>query len=265
MKRAALVLSGGGALGAAHLGVLQSLTRQYKFDFFAGVSAGAIVTGFFASGFTPNQVWDILRQTRIFSNMLDPAKNNFGLVAGKRFTQLLKEYLGDVDIDQLQYPLYIGATDFKTGKNLAMNRGKLIDAIRASISVPVLFSPHYHPFYKLWLVDGGLTQNFPLDVAINHYEGDHIIGIDVIGQIDTEINFAQSRKFPMEQISNIQLLLDRSLRIMLMNQQAQSDEDARVQVIRPPLFSYTSRDINKMAEIYQIGLRVGEEFISDNT
>ena len=73
MKSAALVLSGGGALGAAHLGVLQSLTRQYKFDFLVGVSAGAIVTSFFALGFTPNQVWDILRQTSIFSNMLDPA------------------------------------------------------------------------------------------------------------------------------------------------------------------------------------------------
>ena len=52
---------------------------------------------------------------------------------------------------------------------------------------------------------------------------------------------------------------------MLMNQQAQFDEDTRVQVIRPPLFSYTSRDITKMSEIYQIGLQVGEEFIRDNT
>ena len=265
MKSAALVLSGGGALGAAHLGVLQSLTRQYKFDFLVGVSAGAIVTSFFALGFTPNQVWDILRQTSIFSNMLDPAKNNFGLVAGNRFTQLLKEYLGDVEIDQLQYPFYIGATDFTTGKNLVINQGKLIDAIRASISVPILFSPHYHPFYRLWLVDGGLTQNFPLDVAINHYQGNHIIGIDVIGQINTEIDFGQSRQFPMEQIRNIPLVLDRSLRIMLMNQQAQFDEDTRVQVIRPPLFSYTSRDITKMSEIYQIGLQVGEEFLRDNT
>ena len=69
----------------------------------------------------------------------------------------------------------------------------------------------------------------------------------------------------MEQIRNIPLVLDRSLRIMLMNQQAQFDEDTRVQVIRPPLFSYTSRDITKMSEIYQIGLQVGEEFLRDNT
>lgn len=265
MKPAALVLSGGGALGAAHLGVLQSLKGQYRFDFLVGVSAGAIVAGFLALDFSPQQVWDILQQTRIFSNMIDFAKNRFGLVSGDRFVQLLKEHLGDVELDQLEYPLYIGATDFTTGQRLTMDRGKLVDAIRASISVPVLFSPHYHPFYNLWLVDGGLTQNFPLDLAIDHYIGSHIIGIDVIGQINTKINFDQSKQFPIDHISNIQPVLDRSLRIMLMNQQTQFPKDQRVEVIRPPLFSYTSRDVTKMAEIYRIGLQTGEEFINANT
>merc|ERR1712000_467832 len=111
---------------------------------------------------------------------------------GDRIIELLKTHLGEVEFADLDYPLYIGATDFKTGKNVALSQGKLTDAIRASISVPVLFSPYYHPEYDQWLVDGGLSQTFPLDLAIDRYQGDQIIGIDVIGQINPDVDFSQS-------------------------------------------------------------------------
>jgi len=267
MKPSALVLSGGGTLGTAHIGVLKSLATRYQFDFLCGVSAGAIVAGFLAVEFQPDQIWDIVRHTNIFPNMLDLAKNSFGLVAGDRIVELLKTHLGEVEFADLDYPLYIGATDFKTGKNVALCQGKLTDAIRASISVPVLFSPYYHPDYDQWLVDGGLSQNFPLDLAIDQYQGDQIIGIDVIGQINSDIDFSQSGPSipPIDQISKIRPVLERSIRIMLMNQEAYFRTDQRVKIIRPPLTDYTSYDITKVESIYQIGLESGRSFIDANT
>ena len=267
MKSSALVLSGGGTLGTAHIGVLKSLVTRYQFDFLCGVSAGAIVAGFLAVEFQPEQIWDIVCHTSIFPNMLDLGKNSFGLVAGDRIIELLKTHLGEVEFADLDYPLYIGATDFKTGKNVALSQGKLTDAIRASISVPVLFSPYYHPEYDQWLKYGGLSKTFPLYVAIDRYKGDQIIGIDVIGQINPDVDFSQSGPSipPIDRISKIRTVLERSIRIMQMNQEAYFRSDQRVKIIRPPLTDYTSYDITKMESIYQIGLESGRTFVDANS
>ena len=232
-RKTALVLSGGGALGTAHIGVIKILEKQgYEFDFYSGVSAGSIIISLLAIGYNSAEIWEIVERTNIFSAMFDISKSRFGLVQGDKVVKLFKKYLEDQRIEDLEVPLAIGTTDFSNGQRVMITKGSLVDAIRASISVPVLFEPYFHPVEEKWLVDGGLSQNFPLDYAIDQYSG-----------------------------NNIKQVFERVLRIYLSNQQIHFPQDNRVQIIRPQLHNYTASDIFKLKEIYQEGAKTAEDFL----
>jgi len=87
--------------------------------------------------------------------MFDISKSRFGLIQGDKIIKLFGKYLGNQKIEDLEVPLAVGATDFSNGQRVIIVKGSLVDAIRASISVPVLFAPYFHPVEEKWLVDGG--------------------------------------------------------------------------------------------------------------
>ena len=120
----------------------------------------------------------------------------------------------------------------------------------SQISVSVLFAPYFHPVEEKWLVDGGLSQNFPLDDVIRQYSGNNIIGVDVARSL--KANFAFSDHKPNWKVNNVKHVFERVLRIYLSNQQIHFPKDDRVQIITPQPHDYMASDIFKLKEITSV-------------
>ncbi len=259
-QKAALVCSGGGALGAAHLGVLKELEKEGReYDFFVGVSAGSIVCAMKAFGMTTTEILDFAMETNFFEMGLDFSRSNFGLLGGDKFMKTLIKIFGDTRIEDLKYPLFIGATDFNTGERIILTQGEIVDALRASCGVPVLFKPFYHEEQERWLVDGGLTQNFPLDIALEHYTGDLITGIDVSGAFETEINFEKDEFWG--RTKDLQNIITRTFRIMFLAQQNNFAQSDRVELFQPEVGHLQAINVRtkNLQEIYACGQKCVRE------
>jgi NTE family protein len=207
--RIGLVLSGGGARGAAHIGVLKMLDRlRVPVDVIAGTSMGAVVGGLYASGMSGDEIehalaslnWQAAFRDRPPRTQLDYRRKEEdreflvnlplglqgrrlvipkGLVQGQLLTETLRRLTVPVaritDFDQLPTPFRAVATNLETGAKVVLGSGDLTTAMRASMSVPGVFAPvEYH---NEILVDGGLADNLPIDVA-------RAMGVDVLIVVD---------------------------------------------------------------------------------
>ena len=253
----ALVLSGGAALGAAHVGVLKNLeSRGFFFDFYAGVSAGALICALSAVGKNASEIQAILDEINFFSLAFDFKKSRFAFLRGDKVKTLIDREMGEKRIEELPVKLLIGATDFATGERIILRKGKISDALRASISVPVLFEPYYHPEEKRWLADGGLTQNFPLDLAIAEYRGKSIVAVDVTASVLKPLDFAAES--PLGKTKSLAAIAQRAIHILLCNQQRDIPPDPRVHKIVPDLSAYTVMDIFKLKDIVEAGEKAAQ-------
>lgn len=254
MKKTALVLSGGGALGVAHVGALQVLEAHYEFDYICGVSAGAIIGAGAALGLDSQEMWDFIEETNLFSAAFDFSLKNTGLVQGDKIHQILDQIYEGKTFEDVKTPLIIGTTDFETGQQVLVNKGKIADAVRSSLSIPLVFQPFFHPIYKKHLADGFLSQNFPLDTVCEQYSGEHIIGIDVATIPALKEDFGTEKFLGRGQ--DLFSVLQRTFRIMYQNQQTQFPHDPRVLLIKPELDEFSSITLGhsnfvKMKEIGQ--------------
>jgi len=156
------VLGSGGARGLAHIGVIDRLEGNgYDIRSIAGSSMGALVGGVYAAGkldvFTR---WvSSLRRLDVL-RLLDLSFGSPGLLKGERVIRVLKELIGDRNIEDLPVPFTAVATDVGSGKEVWLSRGSLFDAIRASIAIPMILVPHVIDGRAL--VDGGLISPIPI-------------------------------------------------------------------------------------------------------
>ncbi|WP_205513514.1 patatin-like phospholipase family protein [Longitalea arenae] len=161
MSKIGIVLSGGGIRGFAHLGMLQVLEElEIQPSAISGVSAGAIVGALYAAGHSPQKIRDLLKKHSYFgwSSFL---LNKDGLFSMKVLQKVLQSCLPDNSFESLSKKLYITATDYANNEAVTFSKGKLIEAVIASASVPVIFEPV--KFDDRVLVDGGLLNNFPVE------------------------------------------------------------------------------------------------------
>lgn len=232
-----LVLSGGGARGAAHVGVLKVLEQmQIPVDYIVGTSMGAIIGGLYASGLTAAEVeaalgnihWgDILidspgrdqlsyRRKREDDEFLVEYAVGFnqgklqlpvGLLQGQKLLLLLRSLTLPVseihDFDQLSIPFRAVATDISTGRAAVLGHGDLATAMRASASIPSAFSPV--EVDDMLLVDGGVSDNLPVQVVRN-------MGADIVIAVD--VSTALSKK---HQLTNVLSIADQLTTIMTRN------------------------------------------------
>lgn len=257
-KKSALVLSGGGALGLAHVGVLKAIEADYEFDFLAGVSAGSIVAAGIACGMNAKQIEHAINQTDLFSLAFDVSWKNTGLITGDAIKDSLDNIYGGRTFADLKVPLHIGATDFSTGQRVTISDGLIADAVRASLAIPVVFEPYHHAERDQYLVDGGLSQNFPLDLAIEHYQGEHIVGVNVANLKPLPEDFNTEKFFGRNQdlFKNVQ----RTFRIFFQNQQTHFPHDDRVRLIEPDLTEFSSATLSrrKFKQIMEVGQKSAE-------
>lgn len=274
--RVGLVLGGGGARGAAHIGVLKELERlQIPVDAIAGTSMGAVVGGLYAAGTSLDELEEIVISLNWAEAMSDSARRrdlNFrrkqddvrypvdlelgiragavalplGLVQGQNLDLMLRELTADVahvsDFDDLPIPFRAVATDIETGAAHVMAKGDLARSIRASMSVPGLMAPTN--LDGKVLVDGGLVANLPIDVV-------RTMNVDIIIAVDVEFplyqpDFLQSAPAIAEQVLTI-LMRRETLRQI----ENLGPDDI---LIRPDLGTFASTDFGNAEIAVGVGL-----------
>ena len=224
--RVGLVLSGGGARGAAHIGVLKVLEEQrIPIHAIAGTSMGAVVGGLYASGLSAAEIAALIDSDEWRAAFTEPAPRdrlsfrrksedqNFlvkfplgiksgsfrlpkALVSGQRVSQALRRVTfpvaGRTQFDQLPIPFRAVATDLETGDAVVLSGGDLVDAMRASLAAPGLFAPV--EIDGRLLVDGGLANNLPVDVA-------QAMGVDVLIVVD--VGFPLRKRDTLDSVTTI--------------------------------------------------------------
>lgn len=161
-KTLSLVLGSGGARGLAHIGIIEVLTqRGYDIRSIAGSSMGALIGGIYAAGKLDVYArWVTALQRTDVIRLLDFAFDRAGLFKGERIINVLKDLIGNRNIEDLPVAFTAVATDLNTEKEIWFNRGSLFDAIRASIAIPTVFTPYN--YQGMQLVDGGLVNPIPI-------------------------------------------------------------------------------------------------------
>jgi len=155
-----IALSGGGARGFAHLGVLKALNEAGIFpDIVAGTSAGAIVGAFYCDGYTPDEIMKIMR-SRSWLDYMRPYVSKTGLLSISGLQKILKENLRSRIFDELKIKLIVTATDYNNGKAVYFEKGDLIKTVIASASIPVIFKPVI--IDGTTYCDGGVLDNLPV-------------------------------------------------------------------------------------------------------
>lgn len=265
-----LVLSGGGAKGFAHIGILKEIDKAgIQLDYIGGTSMGAIIGGFYAAGYSADQIEEIVLKTDFLTLIRDRLPRNtetffekeFGektvvtlpvsksgiglpraISKGQNVLNLLLELFdsldGNQDFSKLPTPFFCIATDVENGAPIILEKGSLPIALRASGSFPSLLNP-IEIGDKL-LVDGGIANNFP--VSIMKDKGmDIIIGVDVEGKL-----------FEKDKINSVVALLNQ---IMSYQMYSKSEEEIKKLdvYINPEISSYNVVDFDKKNEILEKG------------
>jgi len=159
-----LALGGGGAKGNAHIGVIRRLEKEgFRIKGVAGTSFGGIVAALYALGYSPDKIEDVFAsfdQTQFYGHAPNDGPSLIGLAGVTRY---LEEMIGDCTFDDLKLPCVLTAVDLKSGREVLLSKGRLVDAILATIALPGIF-PARH-LDGLELVDGGTLDPVPVAPA----------------------------------------------------------------------------------------------------
>ena len=277
-----LVLSGGGARGISHVGVFKALEKYHiPINLIVGTSMGSVVGGFYAAGYNAAQLesivksieWDDIfrdeteRENLFLGQKLE--KDRFlinirfenwkaylpqSLTSGQKILSIISEKLYNAnfqmiyDFDALKIPFRAVATDLISGERVVIGEGDLAEAINASTTVPLLFSPVV--WDSMLLVDGGLISNLPVDVA-KSLDMDIIIVVDISSSLRNQ----DELNAPWE-------IADQVTTIMMKNQYARQLEQADI-VVQPELSDISGTDFDKIDEMISAGEAAVDSLISD--
>jgi NTE family protein len=243
-----LVLSGGGARGFAHLGVLQALNEEGIYpDVISGTSAGAIAGVLYADGYTPKEILKIMNiNSRLY--FVRPTVPREGLLRISGMIRILKEHLRAKTFEELKIPLFVTATDLNNGKAVYFSEGELLSPVIASASIPVLFKPLV--INNISYVDGGVLDNFP--IAPLEKKCKYIIG-SYINPIGSEDNF-----------TNLINIAERTF-FLSVSRGIQEKAKKFVLYISPPeLKDYKILSMEKVEEVYMIGYKATVKELKDH-
>lgn len=239
--RLGLSLSGGGARGIAHIGVLQALEDHgYRPDVLAGTSAGAIAAVSYAAGYSPVEILSHIKKASLFK-LFKVGLPYAGLTKHTYLRKQLEELIGDDRFEALNIPIHVAMSCLNTGKCEVRSTGPLYDVVTASAAIPLVFQPTEIDG-KLY-VDGGLLENLP--VACIREQTDIVVGVNVMPNVDVEKKSVQNvigiaqRCFDLSILANTQPSLDLC--------------DVIVEPI--DVRNYTILHLHKYQQLYDIGYK----------
>jgi len=234
-----LVLSGGGTRGFAHLGAIKALEENgIKPDIISGVSAGSIVGALYADG----QDADKALKALISKNLLGFLRLMFpkaGLIKMTGFERTLRKTLQAKRFEDLNIPLIVHAVNINKVEYTRFDKGDLIQAIKASSSIPVIFPPVKIDGYQY--LDGGIVNNFPVEPLVDVC--DTIIGINV-NPLGEEFN-----------INNLKTIAIRSFHLSMRNHADSRKDKCDIYIEPEGLQKFGFLDLSSAEKIFEIGYK----------
>ena len=171
----AIAFGGGGARGFAHIGVIKALEEYgVKFDYVTGTSAGSIVGAAYAAGLSYKEIYDIAKNIK--TKDVKSSKILFMPSKTEGIENIMKNALGDINIEDLKIPFSAVAVDIKSTNQIVISKGNLAKAVAGSSCVPMVFQPV--EFEDFLLCDGGLQDSIPADVP-RYFGYDYVVAVDV--------------------------------------------------------------------------------------
>lgn len=234
-----IVLSGGGVRGVAHIGVLKALDELgVTIDCISGTSAGALAGALYAQGIKPDTIFELIKGMR-FLNSVRPAWARTGLLNMDGIKELLQKNIPINNFNSLRIPLTVAATDIRKGQVHYFSEGELIEAILASCSIPAIFNPV--SLNGNLYVDGGLVDNLPVKPI--RQQCDFIIGSHC-NNISPDVD-----------VTNIKLVIERSLLVAIYSNTEISRGLCDVFIEPPRMDRFSSLDLSKIQEIFDFSYR----------
>lgn len=185
-----LALGSGSAKGLAHIGVIKVLEENnIPIDFIAGSSIGAMIGGAYASGLSIKEIEAIALSTnwrKVFSVLFEP-KLRQGLIGGEKVKKFIESYIDGKDFKDCKIPFVAVATDLRTGEAVVLDKGKMASAIRASISIPLVFKPV--KINNRTLADGGLSAPVPVEIIKS-------MGADIVIAVNLDKHYCDKKYKP---------------------------------------------------------------------
>ena len=245
--RIGLVLSGGGARGFAHLGVLQALNEEDIFpDIISGTSAGALAGALYCDDHTPNEILKIMKlQSKL--DYMRPVVPRDGLLQISGVVKLLENNLKAKTFDKLKMPLFVCATDLNNGRSIYISKGELITAVIASSSIPVLFKPVI--INKIYYVDGGVLDNLPIKPIQNKCNL-------LLGSFVNPVGYEES----------ISGLITIAMRVFMLDQTKEMLEKKKyfdLLIAPAELTKFGILEVEKADEIFEMGYKQTKEKLRD--
>jgi NTE family protein len=275
--RVGLVLSGGGAKGVAHIGVIKAIEEAgVRIDYITGTSMGSLVGALYAIGYNSDQLYELARENNfveLFTENADRrhisnyekgfddrtvvsfpiSERGINLPAGIITGQNIYTYLSGLawmahsteDFNELPIPFAAVATDLETGEAVVFRSGYLPDAIRASISIPSAFIPH--EINGKYFIDGGLARNLPVQDAID-MGANYIIAVDVSTPL-----------VPKDSLRSLTEIMNQAVMYRVIERSEREKLKADLAINVSELNEYAITDFNLMEEFLDIGLREGRK------
>ena len=256
-----LALSGGGARGLVHIGVLKSLEEAgIQPDYLAGTSMGGVIAAGYASGLSPFELEQIANEhsaVRKLLRLADPAITINGLFHGGRLSNFFEQYLNGSTFNDMRIPLTLVAVDLNSGQEVHLREGSLTEALRATVSIPGLLAPVERDGQRL--VDGGLLNNLPVDV-VREMGADVVLAVDVSPPTET-FSYAQAfenKRFLSGSLGGLLAVLGDSINLLIRQQRKTK------LILSPPDFLLSptiSPDVNAITGYHKAGplISLGEE------
>ncbi|MDP2337419.1 MAG: patatin-like phospholipase family protein [Bacteroidota bacterium] len=240
-----IALSGGGARGIVHIGVLEALHKYgIRPEIISGASMGALVGVFYAAGFEPLQILELVKSNKMVK-MFKWQMPSGGLIDLKKVLSLLEENIGTDDFSSLKKSFYCSVVNLNSGHSEIKHEGKLFQWVMASASIPIIFEPQIIDGNTY--VDGGLLNNLPVSCIRDQCR--ILIGVHV--------NHNGSEK----NISGIKAIAERTFQLVM----SQNVRDSLAKcdfVIEPPeTRKFNTFDFKKADEIFRIGFEETEKRI----
>jgi len=262
-KRVGIALSGGAARGLAHVGVLDVLHKEgIPIDMIAGTSAGAIMGAIYAAHRDTERMLEYALDPywKKFSPMVDPCIERTGFIKGKKIKKLLTGFMGgDIDFADLKIPFACVATDIDTGEEIVLNSGSVPDALRASISLPGIFTVVKQG--ERYLVDGGLTTPVPIDV-VKAMGADFVIAVNVNPDVTRRMGKTYHARVAAKKPPNLLQIMMQSIYITTYSLAHNSMSAADI-AIEPELGSITSSDFRLAGKLIYRGREATEKALPE--
>lgn len=260
--RLGLALSGGAARGLAHIGVIEVLERNHvPIDVVTGTSMGAIIGAAYARGLSAAdlkaQALDIGWQKLAPLIELNPLQTS-GIFGVRRIKRKLKDLIGDPDFSDLEKPFACVATDIFSGEAVTLASGKVLDAVLASMALPVIFK--VPKMGRRYLVDGGITDPLPVGVC-RSLGADKVIGVNVLKHLVMPVS---RRKHPLvpEHPPNIFQVLSQVIYIASGHLAQSGLKEADV-AIEPDMTGIHLADFNRAQEAVICGETAADRAMED--